>query len=147
MSIRNWIYTKYRDIEVEVSQNPNSVYNLIARNGIRPDESFQLAIGTSDVFVKSVSLSEIENAFDVNTYADYKGKIWQVDRIQNGKVRLSTSEDPLIPEAKMVDRHWYEIWVNLNDIDKIWEERKKSSLNLPYPAGLPAYQELDINKL
>lgn len=134
--LRNRVYTLYNGAEVELSENDDKSYHLISRNGILPDNSFQeYEIGGS-IFIKDVERHEVTNAFSVETFASYQGIIWQVDRKDNDRFRLSTGSDPKLPDVKMVSQGWYEIWVNQENIEKLWEVRKESWYDLPFPDSI-----------
>lgn len=142
---RNRVYTLYKSSEVELSQNDDFSFHLISRNGVKPDNDFRLYEFGEGIYTKDVNSSEITNAFSVETYASYKGIIWQVDRQNAELLRLSTSTDPQLPQVKMIGRGWYEIWVDKKEIDRIWEERKASSLPIPFPSQISPIKEITLD--
>ncbi len=134
--LRNKVYTLYNSAEVELSENDDKSYHLISRNGIRPDSRFQEYQDGEGIFIKDVDRNEITNAFSVETFASYQGITWQVDRKDSDRFRLSTGSDPKLPDVKMVSQGWYELWVNQESIEKLWEVRKESWFDLPFPDSL-----------
>lgn len=134
--LRNKVYTLYNRAEVELSENDDNSYHLISRNGIRPDSQFQEYQIGGDIFIKNVERHEVTNAFAVETFASYRGIIWQVDRKDGDRFRLSTGSDPNLPGVRMISQGWYELWVNEEEIDKLWETRKESWYDLPFPDSI-----------
>ena len=144
--MKNYNYSIYKGIEVEITQNPNGDFMLIFRGANPPDTTFFLAQGCKDVYNKIILRGEVTNAFSVSTYALYKNFKFQVDRFENGKYRLSTSDTKIYVALNLhfVDRGWYDIWVDKNEIQKMWEERKPSGYGFPFPEGMKKVEEIEI---
>src|ERR1044072_7587176 len=134
--VRNQIYTKFDDVEVELGRLRNGDFHLISRHSIQPDATFHPIEGADGFYVKNVLATDIENSYKVETFAQYAGHKWQVDRKDGDKLRLSIGYNVDLPDVKMVDRGWYETWVEKKKIEKLWEERSDSGYNFPYPEGL-----------
>lgn len=98
------------------------------------------------IFVKQINKSDILNAFSYQTLAKYKNYIFQIDKIKEKKVLITTSEKVAFDELKLdfVDRGWYEKWVDVSELDEIWEERIPTDLGFPYPEGLPNKEEIKL---
>jgi hypothetical protein len=90
-----------------------------------------------------VKKEEIESGYLVSTYALYKNYKLQVDKFENGKYHLSTGDYSAYKKLKLhlVDRGWYDIWVDRNEIEKIWEERRPA-LDFPFPEGMKTIEEI-----
>ena len=120
-------------------------FNLIFDGNSCPFKDF---IKYSDgIFIKHIDKSEIENAYSFETLAFYKNHRFQIDKVKGSKVLITTSEKKTYEELKLdfVDRGWYEKWVSISELEKIWEERKPSGLGFPYPNDLPEIEEIKIN--
>ena len=119
-------------------------FNLIFDGNSCPFKDF---IKYSDgIFIKHIDKSEIENAYSFETLAFYKNHRFQIDKVKGSKVLITTSEKKTYEELKLdfVDRGWYEKWVSISELEKIWEERKPSDLGFPYPEGLPENEEIKL---
>ncbi|MDQ3142177.1 MAG: hypothetical protein M3Q56_08020 [Bacteroidota bacterium] len=144
--IRNNSYTIYNGTELELTKNPDGKFMLIYRGKNPPDNSFIKANGCEDVFNKIVTESDIHNAFSVVTFALYKNYKFQVDRFENNKFRITTSDNEALGKLNLhfVDRGWYDTWVSPEEIERMWEERKPSGLNFPFPHDLAETQEISF---
>lgn len=102
---------------------------------------------SDDIFIKQINKSEILNAFSYQTLAKYKGFTFQIDKIKEPQVLITTSDKIAFEKLNLdfVDRGWYEKWVEISELDEIWEERKQSELGFPYPKGLPEIEKLKLN--
>jgi hypothetical protein len=88
--------------------------------------SFQKIEGRIDLLKGIASKEQVTNAFSVYTYAKYKSYIFQADKL----------------DLNMIDRGWYDIWVPVGEIESIWEERKESGYNLPFPENIEKRKEI-----
>lgn len=161
MNIRNGTYTLINNIEMALTEyyghglDPEiaSKHRILSYSGklgeLRGFELFPEA----DEYRMDVLVTDLNNAFKVNTIAKYKGKIFRVDSIVgNGEIlHLATSDLKLGKEMGFYELHdiygkpYYLGEVNIRDIENIWEERTRSEYELPIPAGLELVKELDLS--
>lgn len=147
MQIRNATYTIYKNTEYELSRNSDENFVLYYRGIDCPDKSFLVVNSTNNVFKKTVSdPSEISNAYNVITYAVYKGHTFQITKVEAGLFRLSTGDKIAYEELglEFIDRGWYETSVNKTDLEKIWEERRPSGYDLPMPKDIDPIKEINL---
>jgi hypothetical protein len=147
MIIRNNVYTVFNGQEVELYKNEKGLYYLIFRGINNIENGFMPVNVIENVFVRQCKINdEITNGYEVNTYAEYKSFTFQVDRADENRLRLTTSEAQAYNELEleMIDRGWYEKWVNKNNIDKIWNQRKPSSYGLPMPDTVEPYKQISL---
>ena len=155
MKIRYGNYSIYKKIEMQMIEDhyeyPRIDGQKLFTLNYSSDENDQLEGFfkhnlSGDYFMGFLS-SEIQNAFCVVTKAIYKGhefKVWAF----NSMTRNFTiyEEDCDIGEKynfiKLSDR--YILDINLNDIEKLWEERMPTEYDMPMPKGLELYKEIEI---
>jgi hypothetical protein len=142
--IRNATYTLIDGAEIQLSRNEDGSFRLISREGLRPDLGFELYSQGKGIYFKNVSSDAVQNAFLVQTFALYGDVVWQVDRIEDGKIRLTRTDNPNLPNVIMKDRDWFEISIPPSEAQRIWEERKISGYGLPFPEGIA--REVDLFK-
>jgi hypothetical protein len=103
---------------------------------------------------KEVYLTEISNAFFVATKAKYKGEIFDVEPYYGDEIHLhiTTKNRELGMKLNFYELHdghgkpYYLNEIKISDVEKIWEERSQSSLDLSLPEGLEFRKEIDLPK-
>jgi hypothetical protein len=140
--IRNATYTIYNGYDLRFTQNTDGTFHLISSNGIKPDSDFKLYSKSEGIYTKDVDAKEITNAYMVETFAIYAGLEWQVDKLVEGKIRLTRSEETILPNVKMVDRDWFEVWIPVEIASRVWEKRRPTGYQLPYPSSVAFEFEL-----
>lgn len=147
MSIRNSTYTVCNNKEFELSIDSEGNFVLYSFNDLCDGVNFHEVIGRPGLLKGNVNKTQITNAFSVSTYAKYKSYIFQVDRFENGRFRLSTDDHKVYKKLglNMVDRGWYDTWVSSSEIESIWEERKLSGINLPFPKNIEKRKEIQLD--
>ena len=145
MEIRNGTYTVCDGKEFEISIDREGNFVIYSKGEPCQGVNFVPIPGQSGLLKGIVSLNQITNAFSVCTLAKFKEYIFQVDKYENNKFRLSTSDSKVYKELRlnMMDRAWYDIWVPLHEIESIWEERSESGLGLPFPYGLEIKKQIN----
>lgn len=142
--MRNGNFTIYNGYELQLSVSINEEYKLIYRGNECPFKGFIKY--SENVYVLPIKESEVTNSYLVETFAIYKNFKFQFDKYENGKFRISTSDNEAYEKLNLhfVDRGWYDIWVSPEEIERMWEERKPSGLSFPYPHDLVEKQEISI---
>lgn len=142
--MKNANFTLYNGFELQLSISVNNEYKLIFRGANCPFGNFLKY--SDEVYVLPIEQAEISNAYLVETFALYKKFNFQVDRFEDGKYRLTSSENEAFEKLQlhMVDRGWYDIWVAPEEIERMWEERTPTGLEFPFPEGLEKEQEVSF---
>ncbi|HEU4718615.1 MAG TPA: hypothetical protein VFU15_12310 [Bacteroidia bacterium] len=143
--MRNFEIALYCDQEFEITESNNEHYKLIYHGSISPGFGFYPSPKWPNIFVRQINKSDIKSGYQASTFANYKGFKFHVDRYENEKYRLTTGDEKVYAQLhlNMIDRGWYEIWVDKSEIEKMWEERKPSGYGFPMPEGLKKTQELN----
>jgi hypothetical protein len=146
MEIRNGTYTIFEGKQFELSIDKNEDFVLYSFGETCSGVSFQKVPGRPYLLEGIVNKTRIINAFSVSTYAKYKCYVFQVDKFENGKFRLSTTDSLAFEKLglNMVDRGWYDIWVLPSELNSAWEERRESGLNLPFPDNIERIKEVQL---
>jgi hypothetical protein len=78
-------------------------------------------------YEKEVTTSELDTAYFVYTFAQYKGFKFQISLIEEGKALLvHTSSDTPIKHLgfKWVEPHVFEKWVPVEELESVFEENR-----------------------
>ncbi|MGG0787191.1 hypothetical protein [Peribacillus sp. FSL P2-0133] len=84
-----------------------------------------------NIYIKNVSVEEVENLFKINTKAKYKGELFPASEERNtGKVLLDTTNTELAKKMgfERTDKYMYSKSVERDEVEII-EERKPYSLD------------------
>ncbi|MFF2458271.1 hypothetical protein [Peribacillus simplex] len=84
-----------------------------------------------NIYIKNVSVEEVENLFKINSKAKYKGELFSVSEDgKTGKVLLDTTNTELAKkmEFERTDKYMYSKYVDWDEVEII-EERKPYSLD------------------
>jgi len=152
MKIRYGTYTLYQNIEMSVSeyyghgldQDLNINHRLISY----PKEFGQIEGFSLDEelkkYKKDILLKDLKTAFFVITKAIYKGEVFIVEPYYGDEINLhlATKNFEIGKKLNFHELHdgfgkpYYLGEVKISDIEKIWEERKKSIYDVPIPDNL-----------
>lgn len=123
--MKSGIYGVYNNVEYRLGRRGLDLVNLYSDNSEDIKKGFVLY--EEGIYVKTVKLSEITAIYSIGTYANYKGHKCQVLRSDNDKVQLiSLVGDYKISKSlgfEMVDRGVYEKWLEISEVDSIYEEK------------------------
>ena len=84
-----------------------------------------------NIYIKNVSVEEVENLFKINSKAKYKGELFSASEDgKTGKVLLDTTNTELAKkmEFERTDKYMYSKYVDWDEVEII-EERKPYSLD------------------
>ena len=84
-----------------------------------------------NIYIKNVSVEEVENLFKINSMAIYKGEVFSAsEERRTGKVLLATTNTELAKKMgfERTDKYMYSKSVEWDEV-KIIEERKPYSLD------------------
>lgn len=106
----------------------------------------------SNVYKKDVLIDDLNNAFFVITKAKYKGEIFIVEPYNGDEIHLhlATKDLELGRKLNFYELHdgygmpYYLGEIKISEVEKIWEERKKSDLALPIPDNIQLIKEIKI---
>lgn len=96
-----------------------------------------------EMFCKSFFLKELDNAFFVKTCGIYKGISVNVFEFRPNPelLHISLNDGDKAREHSFIQiGNYYLKEINVNELEKIWEERSITEYNLPMPNGLPEYE-------
>lgn len=152
MLIRNGTYTLYKGVQFELSSHAEKSYNLIFRGiscPIRDIVSFQGldSQGFQTYELVKYEIEEIDNSFEVRTYAIWKGQIFDTDRFKDGRFRIWSENRDIAYQGKMemFERGIFMKWVPRTEIIRVWEKRTKSRYpDLPFPVGVSTIEAIDF---
>ncbi|MEW5548612.1 hypothetical protein ABGT24_07375 [Peribacillus frigoritolerans] len=84
-----------------------------------------------NIYIKNVSVEEVENLFKINSKAKYKGELFSASEDgKTGKVLLDTTNTELAKKMdfERTDKYMYSKYVDWDEVEII-EERKPYSLD------------------
>lgn len=122
---RNASYAVYKGKEylAERDYEQNKIY-LLSTDSKELQNGF-LAITQHD-FEKEVTVSELDSAYTVFTYAYFGGFKFNLEEIENEKgLLVHTGSHPHLHQLgfEMVEPHVFEKWVPLEELENIFEEK------------------------
>jgi hypothetical protein len=125
--VKNDIYAVYNNSEYRLGARDGDWINLCSNDSNDLNSGFTLYNGV--VYIKKVRINELNAIYSVKTYADYKGYRCQVIKEIDDKLLLHF----MIGDYKicenlgfvMADRGVYNKWVNIKDIERIYEIKKQ----------------------
>ena len=97
-------------------------------------------------------VKDIKNAFFVVTKAKYQGEVFEVEPYYGDEIHLhlATKDLELGKKLNFYELHdgegnsYYLGEVKITEVEKIWEERQKSSLDIPLPESFELYKEIKL---
>ncbi len=154
MIIRWGNYTVYKGAELSLKElrkeapvpDADIQYCICYRKEERPGQLTGFSnLFSEDEYCKVVALSELGNAFWVSTFGSYNGNIVKVFEYKPDPEQVYvTTEDPQVAIANdfldMGDHYGKDI--SLKELEKLWEERTNSEVELPLPSGLEATKDV-----
>jgi len=100
-----------------------------------------------ELHCRTFLLSELDNAFYIKTFGIYGGikvKIFEF-RPNNKLVHIISVEKVAQIKFNFLDMgNYYLKEIQIEELEKIWEERSQSEYDLPLPEGLKEYEALRI---
>lgn len=160
MIIRFGTYTLYRNIEMSISEYYGHGLDQDLEKNHRiisyPEECGLLSGFTLDTetnrYKKDILISELKNAFFVSTKALYNAQIFEVHPYYGDDIHLHLATKDLELGKKL---GFYELYdgygkpyylgeIKIIEVEKIWEERKPSSYNIPMPEGIELIKLINL---
>lgn len=124
--MRNGNYAVHRSVEYEITKLNAEEYKLRSYDSGSVREGFTLH--PSGCYVKYVPSSGISSAYQVNTWAKYKGLEFPVFDEEEGRLLLGSGKhgSNIIQSFGFteVDRFEYEKWVDKQEIDDYYEVKR-----------------------
>jgi hypothetical protein len=123
--IKQGHFATYQGNEYNISKNDDGTFQLISNNPSDQNSGF-MPWGDSGRYVKTVKRNDIQSAYAIDAYCQYKGFEFGIDKEEDGKLRIFTGNDDVYEKLnlKEVDRSVYECWVKRDDLEKIWEKKR-----------------------
>ncbi len=123
-------YAIYKGIEFEVDELDDGRFKLYSRG--KPFENLGFEeTSTHGVFTKIVTRKEIETAYGIDNFARYKGYNFGISirsrfKEKENKIMLISSRKSIAEKLgmEMAEQSIYEKWINIDEAEQIWEERK-----------------------
>ncbi len=160
MKIRYGTYTLLGDIEISVTEYyGHGLSQEFEENHRKLSYSKELGYlkgftfdTTTNRYKKDVLVSELKNAFFVVTKAKYQGEVFEVEPYYGDEIHLhlATKDLELGKKLNFYELHdgegnsYYLGEVKITEVEKIWEERQKSSLDIPLPESFELYKEIKL---
>ncbi len=123
--MKDGIYAVYKGKEYEVGIKNDGSYTLRSYNIHEVSDGF---IPYRGIFVNNVQKVNLEDIYDIKTYAEYQGYKFRVIKEDKNKLLLhSLINDYRINEKlglDMVDKGLYQKWVNKGLITNLYEEKR-----------------------
>jgi hypothetical protein len=157
MEIRIGNYTNYEGLEIQFYEDlyehplPNElritlsypISNSEAKEGFFKNEK-------SGVYTKKAVLSELSNAFNIQTKAIYMGENFLIHPYfgDSNYLHLRTKNKEIANNLGFVElfdgnsNPYYLGEIKVGEVEKIWEERKHTEYDLPMPDGLEPIMEI-----
>lgn len=163
MKVRLGTYTIIKGIEMKLSGNRYEVptsefektYSISYPAVLGKMDEFRLykqPYPYFDEYMKEVYIKDIKNAFFVVTKAKYQGEVFEVEPYYGDEIHLhlATKDLELGKKLNFYELHdgegnsYYLGEVKITEVEKIWEERQKSSLDIPLPENFELYKEIQL---
>jgi hypothetical protein len=144
VKIRFGTYTRYKGYDFRLLNNSDS-YRLVFDGSVCPLPKFKKY--SDNVFYLDLSKREVDNAFSVRTRGIYRSYQFDVNNINvENTIGIVTDNKNAFEDLKleMRDRGVYQKEIKIIELDKLWEERSQTTLDLPLPKGLELMKEMDI---
>ena len=122
--IRGGKYALYHGKEYRFVGPKGNYIELVSHN--KEDINDGFSYYAEGVFIKNVSLEEVENLFKISSKARYKGELFPVsEEGKTGKVLLDTTNTELAKKMgfERTDKYMYSKYVNWDEVEII-EQRK-----------------------
>ncbi|MFO0322474.1 MAG: hypothetical protein ACK504_08600 [Bacteroidota bacterium] len=144
--IRFGTYTRYNDYDFRLL-NKADYYRIVCDGTICPFSNFTKY--ANNFFYLDVPKENITNAFSISTFGIYKGYQFDVNTmIDNSYIGIVTDNKEAFDKLNLEfrDRGVYQKEIKISELEKLWEVRSISNLDLPIPEGLKEYEEIEIPK-
>ncbi len=123
--MKDGIYAVYKGKEYEVGIKNDGSYTLRSYNIHEVRDGF---IPYRGIFVNNVQKVDLEDIYDIKTYAEYQGYKFRVIKEDKNNLLLhSLINDYRINEKlglDMVDKGLYQKWVNKGLVTNLYEEKR-----------------------
>jgi hypothetical protein len=115
--IRKGKYALYNGIEYRFTKSKSKKLELISNNLNDLNKGFK--IYAENVYVKAVTLNEIEKLFYIYSYAKYKGEEFPASQGSDGTILLNTSDTQLAKKLGFdrTDKYQYSKYVSYDEVD------------------------------
>lgn len=155
MIIRTGNYTLYNGVKLQLFEEryegpipeDEKLYNMCYNaTGNLQLVGFELH-PFEELYCKRALTKDIDNAFFVQTFGLYKRikvKVFNY-KPDSGSVYITTEEKIALDMYSFLDQgNFYGKDIKVEELEKIWEERKVSQYGLPLPTGLELYKEIKL---
>jgi hypothetical protein len=125
MEIKFGKYALYKGKEYRIVDKRDGTYSLVSHDPKEKEKGFIPHELDASVLIKKVKLEDLEKAYYVTTYTEYKGYKFSVSESkEDGMCALFTGNSKEAEELgfELIDRMSYWKSVKLQDLTKIWEE-------------------------
>lgn len=97
-----------------------------------------------NVYVLNLKKEEVLNALFIRTKCIYKGYEFDLTALNDNKYGIVTESKEAYEQLNLEyrDRGVYQLEVELDELEKIWEIRERSTYDLPLPEGIELYHEI-----
>lgn len=123
--VRKGNYTIYKGQEYRFVKEQDSSISLISNNIKDLENGFNKY--SDDVFIKSIPLRDLKEAYYIHPYALFKGIAFDVIVDEKSqKANLGTTDVGIAKKLKFdrTDKYYYEKWVPIEEV-QLFEEREK----------------------
>jgi hypothetical protein len=157
MGIRYGNYTRYKNHDVELfearHETPTPFTHLILKwvaDDVCPyNEFIETGHGSLTLTLKR---EDVKNGFYIITKAIYKGAEFVIQPYYGDNIHLHIATKDKTFRSKLnfhelydsQGQPYYLAEIKKNDIEKLWEERSKSTYDLAMPEGLEFFKELNL---
>lgn len=127
--IRKGEYTIFNGKEYRFIESESKGFiELISNN--KEDMNYGFIHYKDIIYIKVISLNEVEKLFLIHSFAKYKGELFGASNGENGKILLSTPHLKLAEKYgfERTDKYMYSKSVEWDEVEII-EERKPYTLN------------------
>jgi len=133
--VRNGSHTVYRNLIFRFFEKENQ-YCLVYNSHIPPFDGFTKV--TEEIYTILIPKKDLNNAFFIETLCIYNGYNFQVENNKGMFLRILTDSSEARDNLNLEwrDRGVYQTVVEINKLDTLWEERTKSTYNVPFPNEL-----------
>jgi hypothetical protein len=117
--IKSENYILYKNMEYSFFRKPDGSVNLISYESESLSNGFQKHDLIPGAFVKKLRLEDLENVYEIKTFAKYNGTEVNVTSEKDNLICIGTADASLAEKLGMdrTDKFYYEKWVPEEDVE------------------------------
>ena len=121
-------YAIYRGIEYKADLASKINGKSVVELRTKQEESVNIGFAKDKFgdYIKKVTIDELEQAYSITTRGTYKGNTYTLILEEDSRVLIIEDDESRAKQYgfKFVERGVYEKWIDKNELESVWEEKK-----------------------